>query len=135
MRAGILVVGYDELVIAHLYTTQHPLFLGNKLGEVLGTQVVGVVGKHLVAWRVLVSEYINLVTFNTNGVEGVLAILSNLNIVWINALEVLDIESVALAGTLQDKYKTFILVYTHLVEEQWVVVAAELQVVLALRCA
>ena len=134
MSAGVAVVGDDELVVRHLNAAEHPLLLGDELGEVLSAQVVGIIGKHLVARRVLVGHDIDLAIVDANGREGKLAVVGNLHIVWIDALEVLDVERVALAGTLEDEDEALVLVNAHLVEEQRVVVAAELQVVVVLRC-
>ena len=132
MVAGVLVVGDDELVVAHLDAAQHPLLLRDKLGEILLTQIVGIIGEYLVAGSVLVGIDINLAIVHPNGVEGKLAVLRKFHIVRIQALEVFHIEGVALASTLQDEHITLILIDTHLMEQQRVIVAAILKVVLAL---
>ena len=135
MSASVAVVGDNELVVRHLDAAENPLLLGDELGEVFGAEVLGIVGEHLVARSVLVGHDIDFAIVDAYWVECELTILCNLHVVRVDALEVLDEEGISLASALQDEDEALIFVDAHLVEEQWVVVAAELEVVVLLGCA
>ena len=122
-------------MVGHLRTAQHPLLLGDEVGEIVLAQVAGIIGANLVPRRAVVGIDIDFSVLDADGAVGVAHVAGQTHIVWVAVFQVFDPQLVAISVADPSEDIPLIIGHGHLVEQQRLALVLQLDVVLALRCA